>query len=220
MLDDETTTPEPRTCAGPSCSRPVRSFDLCDSHGAQRRSGRQLTPIRLKLRHGATAEEKLAARTKREGECLIWTGSRNDWGYGTLWVDGKSKRAHVVAWELVNGPVPPGLCVCHNCPTGDNPACVRVEHLWLGTNAENVADRDAKGRGASGATHWSSYSRGGHNPRSRLTAADVLTIRVRLAAGESQGRIATDFGVSQATIWRIRSGACWSHLRSPEATTR
>ena len=75
--------------------------------------------------------------------CIEWTGSRNPKGYGQKKVGGKTIFAHRWAWEQANGPIPDGLHVLHTC---DNPPCVNVDHLFLGTNADNVKDRDAKGR--------------------------------------------------------------------------
>lgn len=76
--------------------------------------------------------------------CHEWTGCINAYGYGIVGIKYKKYLAHRVAWELANGPIPDGLSVCHSC---DNPPCVNLEHLWLGTHKENMADRDAKGRG-------------------------------------------------------------------------
>lgn len=76
--------------------------------------------------------------------CLLWTGSRNAKGYGTISVaTGKPGFTHRVAWELKNGPIADGLCVLHKC---DTPACCNVDHLFLGTRADNNADMLAKGR--------------------------------------------------------------------------
>ena len=75
--------------------------------------------------------------------CLLWPGSRTDKGYGRILDQKRPKYAHRVAWELVNGPIPSGVIVCHAC---DTPACVNVRHLFLGSNQDNTDDRMSKGR--------------------------------------------------------------------------
>ncbi len=78
------------------------------------------------------------------GECWIWTGTRGPQGYGRIRVGGRrSTGAHRFAWEIVRGPVPDGLFVCHRC---DNPPCVRPDHLFLGTASDNAWDCARKGR--------------------------------------------------------------------------
>ncbi len=86
--------------------------------------------------------EKVA---KADGDgCWLWTGAIGKrWGYGTIKSGVRTRSAHRVAWELTNGPIPAGLCVCHRC---DTPACVRPTHLFLGTAADNMRDMYTKGR--------------------------------------------------------------------------
>lgn len=81
--------------------------------------------------------------SKPDNGCWEWTAGRYPHGYGRLTWNATSSYAHRVAWELTYGPIPKGMCVCHHC---DNPPCVRLDHLFLGTMADNMRDRDIKGR--------------------------------------------------------------------------
>jgi len=103
------------------------------------------------------------AETPRPGmktPCLEWQACRDSKGYGRLSSRigrmGKVEAAHRLMWELEHGPIPDDLHVLHKC---DNPPCVAIEHLFLGTPADNAADRDAKGRQSAppkfyGDKHW------------------------------------------------------------------
>lgn len=91
--------------------------------------------------------------------------------------------------------------VCHRC---DNRACVNPSHLFVGTAADNNADRDAKGRGA--------RLRGSTNPASKLSEVDVSDIRVLRAFGVSQKRIAREYGVRQSLVSAIDHGHIWQHV--------
>lgn len=78
-----------------------------------------------------------------ETPCREWHGARNPDGYGNIFRDGRQLNVHRWVWILANGPIAKGLCVCHRC---DNPACYRLDHLFLGTHSENMRDMAAKGR--------------------------------------------------------------------------
>lgn len=77
------------------------------------------------------------------GQCWLWVGPKNKKGYGQFWFNGRGQRAHRVAYQLFVGSIPENAWVLHKC---DTPACVNTEHLFLGNNALNVADKVAKGR--------------------------------------------------------------------------
>lgn len=104
------------------------------------------------------ARERFWSKVDRGGgpdACWLWTAHKTRGGYGQLRVDGHQATAHRVSWELAHGPIPPGhgyhgTCVLHRC---DNPPCCNPSHLFLGTNADNMADMKAKGRQARGDTH-------------------------------------------------------------------
>lgn len=91
--------------------------------------------------------ERLWLKVRKGDGCWTFTGARNGYGYGVLieTVDGQrhERLAHRVAWSEANGPIPAGMVICHHC---DNPPCVRPDHLFLGTHADNMADMIAKGR--------------------------------------------------------------------------
>jgi hypothetical protein len=117
-----------------------------------------------------TAEQRFDHFTKRDpvSGCRIWQGSLANGGYGQLTFRGRSYLAHRLAWIVKNGPIPPGLHVCHRC---DERRCVNTEHLFLGSHSVNMNDLRMKTRRWYGAT----------NPTrrpSQKSAADVAPIRV------------------------------------------
>jgi hypothetical protein len=84
------------------------------------------------------------ARTKlTESGCWLWQGFVQKTGYGDVSYRGRQRRIHRVMYEICNGPLIPGLDVCHSC---DNPSCINPAHLWQGTTQENMRDASAKGR--------------------------------------------------------------------------
>lgn len=117
--------------------------------------------------------------------CWEWTGSRLHNGYGSFIANVISHqvRAHRVSWELHFGSIPPGLWVLHKC---DNRSCVRPDHLFLGTVADNQRDMKEKGRSTSGE----------RNPNSKFTDIQVLAMRDLRDGGMSYKRIADLYGTS------------------------
>lgn len=151
----------------------------------------------------------------RSDSCHIWTGAKNR-GYGVFTIKHQCYRANRMAWELAYGPIPDGLMVLHNCPGGDNPSCVNPAHLWLGDDAANMADRDAKGRQARGErngkyTRPESTPRGERHGRTTLTDQQVREIRA-LAGTMPQTEIARHYGVSKTVANHIILGQTWRHV--------
>ena len=80
---------------------------------------------------------------KTDDDCWLWIAGLTSDNYGSFYFNKKHMKAHKVSFILHKGKVPKGLCVLHIC---DNPPCVNPKHLWLGTQIENIKDRDLKGR--------------------------------------------------------------------------
>lgn len=146
------------------------------------------------------------------GECRVWLRYRDKDGYGFISFNGKYSRVHRVVWQLANGPIPDGLCVLHSC---DNPPCLRLEHLFVGTHADNTLDKIKKGRHAIGdrhgsRTHPESILRGEQNGNAKLTQEKVTKIKTEYAAGGiSQEALGRKNGVGQMEISRIVNGKRW-----------
>lgn len=88
---------------------------------------------------------------KTDDGCWLWTGYKDKDGYGKTKLNNHTIRANRLSWILYNGEIPAGMCVCHSC---DVPSCANPKHLWLGTMADDMKDRDLKGRhGQSSKTH-------------------------------------------------------------------
>lgn len=114
------------------------------------------------------------------------------------------RYVHRISYELACGEIPPGMCVCHRC---DNPRCINPEHLFLGTDMDNMADRDAKGRQASG----------DRNGNAKLTWQQVEAIRREYRESKTPKRaLAAKYGVSEREIRYIAHGDIWNRKPGKE----
>jgi len=127
--------------------------------------------------------------------CLLWIADVSN-GYGRMAVNRRKMQCHRVAWAEAHGPIPDGMDVLHSC---DNPPCVNVNHLFLGTNADNMADCVKKGRSRRGERHRCV----------KLTRANVLAIR---ESSDTRRVLAERYGVRVQTIAVIIQRKSWSWL--------
>lgn len=137
---------------------------------------------------------------KSEG-CWNWIGGKDKDGYGKLQLYGASLRAHRFAYKLYKGHIDDTLMVLHTC---DNPSCVREDHLYQGTNEDNVQDRIIRQRQQS---QW-----GEANPAAKLSTEIVLEVRRLWASGVRQVDIGKLFDIDPKYISSIVNNKCWTHL--------
>lgn len=147
--------------------------------------------------------ERYWPRVDKGPDCWLWIGGLDKDGYGQIGEGGwhsKKLKTHRLAWELAFGTIPDGLSVLHRC---DNRACVNPDHLFLGTQADNMHDMKRKGRASKGERH----------PSTRLTADDVRGIRERRRnTTETLVAIGNRYGVKLETVYSIVHGRVWTHV--------
>jgi hypothetical protein len=136
--------------------------------------------------------------------------SKNEGGYGSFWLNPKMRYAHRVSafWAGIISDLDDGSVVCHSC---DNPSCVNPDHLWRGTQKQNLQDMVLKGRKVTPCQE----GEGNHN--SKLTEDDVRYIKAFLAAGAQQKLIAKQFGVSYSAVQAIKKDRRWGHVEVTRA---
>lgn len=158
----------------------------CAAHGYQFRSAARTIPV----------SERFWDKVNKTDSCWLWKGARDPRGYGRVRVNGRVRQAHVVAWELTNEIIPLGLYACHHC---DAPPYVRPDHLFLGSQTDNMQDASRKGRLAC-------HVRGESAQGAKLSNADVVTIKAAVHHPQLVKELARSHGVSMQTIRDIRNG--------------
>lgn len=151
----------------------------------------------------APVAQRLAARSRRDGECLLYVeGSANKRGHVRIGYQGRKQYVHRVAYLVAKGPIPAGLHVLHSC---DVPRCIEPAHLRVGTNADNIADKVRRGRA------W--QPKGSKSSNALLTEAKVEQILIALGQGATLKELGERFGVHLGTVWTIKAGKNWTHVR-------
>lgn len=197
-------------CRVDGCERPVyvASRQLCSRH-----YNRLITTGSVEdgPRARLSLEERFWRKVKvgAPDECWPWLGASKVRGYGTISAGGRGSPkllAHRVAFMLHKGEIPcgdgaHGTVIMHKC---DNRLCCNPSHLIAGSQSDNVADMDAKGRRRTVCRYGSDH------PNAKMSEADVLEV---LSSSVGCVELARKFGVSKTTILAIRHGKTWSHIR-------
>lgn len=175
------------------------------------RSGRAITCTTCSRRRDSEnktipIEQRFWDRVQKTDGCWHWAGFLNQDGYGLLSRGDQKVGAHRLSWQIHNGEIPAGMNVCHRC---DNPQCTRPDHLFLGTQRQNMQDCASKGR------VFIREQRGAMNASARLTDENARMIRERYAAGELQRGLANEFNVSLTVISALVRGRTYVNAGGP-----
>lgn len=198
-------------CLIDGCEKTAASAGLCSMH------------YQRKIKNGTTDATPRATKSLKErllakvdidpvSGCWNWTGARNDNGYGQVFdcIRGIAVLAHRASYETFVEAIPDvggyhGACVCHRC---DNPACINPDHLFIGTQGDNVRDMAAKGRHPTSRKN-PTYAPAKH-PMAKLTIDVVEKLRSRAHSPGELALLAAQLGVSNNTLRQAASGKTWS----------
>jgi hypothetical protein len=158
------------------------------------------TKVIQKQYHGLTLRQRFDVYTRKKPGCWDWVGYRDPNGYGRIDVDDRPMLAHRLAYLVHYGSIPGGKNVLHKC---DNPQCVNPEHLFLGTQADNVRDMHEKGRARKRAL------RGPEHGMAKLNEKKVRAIRAWQGPLKD---IAAQYGITATTACDVRKRKTWKHI--------
>ena len=148
------------------------------------------------MKNGTASERLAELSVAEESGCIRFTGHLDGEGYGRIMVSRVKYMAHRLSYYLNNGPIPDGYVVRHKC---DNPSCINPEHLEVGTQADNIADKVSRGRQA----------RGSGAGRAILTEESVREIR---SSPLKVSELSALYGVSVVSIRNILRRKTWQHV--------
>lgn len=132
--------------------------------------------------------------------CLEWQGFKKG-GYGYFYVNGREKAVHRMQYEKFKGLIPKGYNVCHSC---DNPPCVNPDHLWVGTQQENIKDMISKGRDLKAI--------GPRNKNSKISSHQAREVKLLYSQGHTIKNIHLKLGLTYKTVQHICNGTTWKHV--------
>ena len=191
-------------CSFDGCGRKVRANGFCNRHNMQHLAGEELKPLQVQ-HHGLTEESRFMkwVAVKDKKECWEWLGSRHKTVWHGQWRNkaGQIELTHRASWRMFKSEIPAGMFVLHKC---DNPACVNPQHLFLGTQSDNLKDMWNKGRAKP------QTSKGAKHGMSKLTEMAVLDIRDSKLSGVE---LARKYEVSPTTICDVRKRRIWDHIK-------
>lgn len=189
------------TCKVPGCQKPIRvkRTQECSVHYLRFRASGDYTTKRTPS--NATWDERLTPDNwtetpgPLETPCWIWKMKPNSQGYAVMKYHQKAYKVYRVMWERHNGKkIPPGINACHRC---DTPSCVNPEHIFLGTQQDNIADMVSKGR-------QSSYR--------KLSDDEIRSIRAMVRGGMRQSEVSRVTGVDSGTVSRVVNRKLYRHV--------
>lgn len=195
-----------KICTAPKCTDKHEAKGFCKKHYARYRIRGHIEPTRRQSTATSLAD-KVAENTPKgltDSECWEWSGNREKSGYGNLYHEGKTLKAHRVAYMVANGcELPSSVLVRHGC---DNPPCVNPSHLGQGSHQDNWDDMDRRGRVAGPITAGEGHF------KAVLNSTQVLSIRDKSSHGQSLGSLASEFSMSKSAIQQIVNRKTWRHI--------